>query len=155
MNLYIINIIYKMSNNTNGEWTTVDSKKKTHSKNGSQESSNNIEQHYEHQNWSSTVIHGKSSKPGPTQTKKTYSEEAIRLAKIENDEPVKQRILTIEARQELIKGRVAKGLNQEKLANALCIPANLYKDYENGKTIPAPNILSKINNFLGTKVKLT
>ena len=143
-----------MSDNVNGEWTTVDSKKKTHSKNGSQES-NNIEQHYEHQNWASTVIHGKTSKPGPTQQKHTMSEQAIRLAKIANDEPVKQRILTIESRQDLIKGRVAKGLNQEKLANALCIPANLYKDYENGKAIPPPNILSKINNFLGTKVKLT
>ncbi len=137
------------------EWTTVDSKKKTHSKNGSQESNKNIEPQYEHQNWAATVIHGKSSKPGPTQTKKTYSEEAIRLAKIENDEPVKQKILTIESRQELIKGRVAKGLNQEKLANALCIPANLYKDIENGKVVPQSAVLSKINNFLGTKVKLT
>jgi hypothetical protein len=87
--------------------------------------------------------------------KKGNNAEAIRLAKLDNaEEPLKQKILSMGSRQELIKARVAKGLNQEKLANALSIQTTLYKDIENGKTIPAQNILSKINNFLGTKVKL-
>ena len=45
-------------------------------------------------------------------------------------------------------------MNQEKLANALSIQASLYKDIENGKTNPNQSMLSKINSFLGTKVKL-
>jgi ribosome-binding protein aMBF1 (putative translation factor) len=33
--------------------------------------------------------------------------------------------------------------------------ANLYKDIENGKTIPQQNVLNKINRFLGTTAKLS
>ena len=54
-----------------------------------------------------------------------------------------------------IKGLKTLKSVDEKLAQALAIPANLYKDIENGKTIPQQNVLSKINSFLGTKVKLT
>jgi len=87
--------------------------------------------------------------------KKTHNEEAARLAKLDSaEEPLKQKTLSIGSRQELIKARVEKGLNQEKLANALSIQATLYKDIENGKTNPNQSMLSKINNFLGTKVRL-
>jgi hypothetical protein len=77
------------------------------------------------------------------------------MQKLEAGEPIKLKSLSIEARQDLIKGRVAKGLNQEKLALSLAIPANLYKDIENGKTIPQQNVLNKINRYLGTTVKLS
>ena len=132
-----------MSDNDN--WTTVSSKKAL---------PKNTTPGFEHQNWDNVVINKKPS-PNSNQTKKNINPEAIRLAKLDNNDFVKLKSLSIDARQELVKGRVAKGFNQEKLAQALAIPANLYKDIENGKTIPQQNILSKINNFLGTKVKLT
>jgi len=143
-----------MSDN-NDDWTTVSNKKEK--KDPSQGIPKNAVSGFEHQNWDTTIIHGKSStSTGPKQiVHKNVNPEAIRLAKLENDETIKLKSLSLDARQELVKGRVAKGLNQEKLANALSMPANLYKDIENGKTIPQQNILSKINFFLGTKAKLT
>jgi hypothetical protein len=132
-----------MSDNDN--WTTVSSKKAL---------PKNTTPGFEHQNWDNVVINKKPS-PNSNQTKKNINPEAIRLAKLDNNDFVKLKSLSIDARQELVKARVAKGFNQEKLAQALAIPANLYKDIENGKTIPQQNVLSKINSFLGTKVKLT
>jgi len=131
----------------NDEWSTVSSKKKAPPKNSVSG--------FEHQNWEPTIVHGKPKTTTTQVNKVKPNPEAIRLAKLENDEPVKIKTLSNDARQELIKGRVAKGLNQEKLAQSINIQANLYKDIENGKVVPTPNLLNKINNFLGTKAKLT
>ena len=135
----------------NNEWETVN-KKKAQPKN---DRINN-----DHQNWEPVIIHGKNAGSNTNGSKqiipKSINPEAIKMAKLANtDDIIKLKTLSIDARQELFKGRVTKGYNQEKLAQALCIPANLYKDIENGKTIPQQNILTKINNFLGTKAKLT
>jgi len=141
-----------MSNDEN-EWTTVVSKKKVAPKIENAPVNPNVIQ-----DWDRVIIHGKSA---PSNAKKiiaprvNLTPEAIKMQKLEAGEPIKIKSLSIESRQDLIKGRVAKGLNQEKLALSLAMPANLYKDIENGKTIPQQNVLSKINSFLGTKVKLT
>jgi len=142
-----------MSNDEN-EWTTVVTKKRQPSKNENAPVNPNAIQ-----DWDRVIIHGKSA-PSSTIKKaivprQNLSSEAIKMQKIEAGEIIKPKILSIDARQELIKGRVAKGYNQEKLAHALAMPANLYKDIENGKTIPQINVLNKINNFLETKAKLT
>lgn len=133
---------------SDNEWTTVTSKKQAPPK--------NTVSGFEHQNWDKTVIHGKpSTTTQKTTVRKNMDPEAIRLAKLANDEPVKIKSLSISDRQEIIKGRVAKGFNQDKFAQELCIPSNLYKDIENGKSIPSQVLLNKINYSLGTKVKLT
>jgi ribosome-binding protein aMBF1 (putative translation factor) len=142
-----------MSNDEN-EWTTVVSKKKVAPKNENAPANPNVMQ-----DWDKVVIHGKSA-PSSTIKKAiapriNLTPEAIKIQKIEAGEIIKPKILSLDARQELIKGRVAKGYNQEKLAQALAMPANLYKDIENGKTVPQHNILNKINNFLGTRAKLS
>ena len=144
-----------MSNDQNeNEWTTVVTKKRHPPKNENAPVNPNAIQ-----DWDRVIIHGKSA-PSSTIKKAiapriNLSPEAIKMQKIESGEIIKPKILSIDARQELIKGRVAKGYNQEKLAQALAMPANLYKDIENGKAIPQHNILNKINNFLGTKAKLS
>jgi hypothetical protein len=139
-----------MSDNNDNEWQTVNKKKAP---------SKNDHVTFDHQNWETTIIHGKNAATttGPKQiVNKNVNPEAIKMAKIANsDDIIKLKNLSIDARQELVKGRVAKGYNQEKLAQALCIPVNLYKDIENGKTIPQQNVLTKINIFLGTRAKLT
>jgi len=141
-----------MENDDEGGWTKVVSKKKTVPKNENASINPTVVQ-----DWDRVVIHGK-----PTHTIKkaaaprvNFTPDAVKMQKLDAGEIVKPKILSIESRQELIKGRVAKGLNQEKVAQALAIPANLYKDIENGKTIPQYNILNKINSFLGTHAKLT
>ena len=138
-----------MSNNEN-DWETVVTKKKVNVKNEPVVTS--------HQNWDPVVIHGKNAKPVSGQKKVPVinnNPEIAKLRKLDGDEIVKLKSLSNESRQELIQMRVAKGYNQEKLAQALAMPVNLYKDIENGKTTPQHNVLMKINNFLGTKVKLT
>jgi ribosome-binding protein aMBF1 (putative translation factor) len=111
------------------------------------------------QDWNKVVINGTAAKSTIphryTNPNVNISPEAIKMRKIEEGEITKLKCLSIDARQELIKARVEKKYNQEKLAQALSMPANLYKDIENGKTIPQQNILSKINHFLGTHAKLT
>jgi len=55
----------------------------------------------------------------------------------------------------MISMRAAKGVKQDQVAQALSMPHNLYKDIENGKTIPTQQQLNKINNYLKTNIKLT
>jgi ribosome-binding protein aMBF1 (putative translation factor) len=139
--------------NDESEWTTVVTKKKQPPKNENAAVNPNAIQ-----DWDRVIIHGKSA---PSNAKKiiaprvNLTPDAIKMQKIEAGEIIKPKILSIDARQELIKGRVAKGFNQEKLAQALAMPANLYKDIENGKAIPQINVLNKINRFLGTTAKLS
>ena len=136
--------------NPEEEWSTVINKKKSTPKN-----EKNITVM---QDWDKVVIKGGASKTIPpryTNPVVNISPEAIKMKKIEEGEITKLKCLSIESRQELIKARVEKKYTQEKFAQALAMPANLYKDIENGKTIPQQNILSKINRFLGTNAKLT
>ena len=138
--------------NPEEEWNTVVNKKK----NAPSKADKNVTVL---QDWDKVIIHGgaaKSTIPHRyTNPNVNISPEAIKMKKIEEGEIIKLKCLSMDARQELIKARVEKKLNQEKLAQALCIPANLYKDIENGKTIPQQNVLSKINRYLGTHAKLT
>lgn len=158
-------------NNDNSGWTTVVTKKKPTGvkKEGTgvgalsaNQTTNFVHTNTDHQQWEPTIIRANNShtntrtKTGPRViVPRTNTAEAALMQKLDSNEIVKLKSLSMEARQELVTRRVAKGLNQEKLAQALCIPANLYKDIENGKTTPQQNVLSKINNFLGCRVKLT
>jgi ribosome-binding protein aMBF1 (putative translation factor) len=128
------------------EWTTVNSKKHAPPKN---ERNQTVMQ-----NWEPVVLKN-VKKTNVATTKPNISQQEIINRKLENDEPIKVKSLSNESRQELIKARVAKNMNQDKVAQALAIQSNIYKNIENGKTIPPPGLLSKINNLLGTKVKLT
>ena len=58
-------------------------------------------------------------------------------------------------RQIMISMRAAKGLKQDELAQALAMPASVYKNIENGKAIPTPQQLNKINNYLKINLKLS
>ena len=111
------------------------------------------------QDWDKVIIHGtaaKSTVPARyTNPKVNINPEAIKMKKLEEGEITRLKCLSIEARQEIIKARAEKKLTQDKVAQALSMPANLYKDIENGKTIPQQNILTRINYFLGTHAKLS
>ena len=156
-------------NNDNSGWTTVVTKKKptgvkkeSNAPLGASQTTSFINTNTDHQHWEPTIIRSNNSSSntrsntGPRViVPRNNTADAALIQKLDSNEIVKLKSLSMEARQELVTRRVAKGLNQEKLAQALCIPANLYKDIENGKTTPQQNVLSKINNFLGCRVKLT
>ena len=50
----------------------------------------------------------------------------------------------------LQKARTAKGLNQTQLAQKLSVKVNVINDYENGKVIPNPQVISQLNRALDT-----
>ncbi len=110
----------------------------------------------DHQDWKSVTIHGAPKILNKVPTKVLPNPSNSHLKKIEAaTEAGKLKQLDIGSRQLLIGGRTAKGLKQDQVAQALCMPANLYKDIENGKTIPTQQQLTKINNFLKTNAKLS
>jgi len=49
----------------------------------------------------------------------------------------------------LQQARVKKGWKQEQLAQALNINKNIINQYESGKAIPDPSLISKMNRILG------
>lgn len=112
---------------------------------------------FNHQDWNNLVIHGKSKTLNQPKTiiPKT-TQQSIQLKKIEESNDVgKLKELHLGDRQIIISSRAARGLKQDQIAQALSMPANLYKDIENGKTIPTQQHLNKINNYLKINVKLS
>jgi ribosome-binding protein aMBF1 (putative translation factor) len=110
------------------------------------------------QDWEVVTI--RSSKPKSTTTDNSngLSQESKdnlnRVHKLESADVVKFKKLDAESRQTLIRARVAKGMKQDQLAHAINMPANIYKSYENGNSIPTQADLNKINNYLKTNLKL-
>ena len=104
---------------------------------------------YDHQNWEKLVIHGTSKILNQSKSvvpKTTHA--ASQLKKLDELIDVgKLKELQLSDRQLLISSRVARKLKQDQLAQALSMPANLYKDIENGKSIPSQQHLNKINNY--------
>jgi len=111
----------------------------------------------DHQDWNNVVIHGKPKQLNQAKViQPRISQEANHMRKIEESTEVgKLKQLSNADRQLLISSRAARKLTQVQVAQALAMHVNLYKDIENGKTIPNQQQLSKINNYLKINVKLT
>lgn len=110
-----------------------------------------------HQDWDPVIIH---TKPKPvsrsTPVSKQNATGTKHIKELENaTEASKPKELSIPDRQIIISMRAAKGLKQDQLAQALAMPASLYKNIENGKITPTQQQLNKINNYLKCNVKLT
>ena len=117
-------------------------------------------QNVNNQDWEKIIIHGKSANINQHKMKTPpipkVSTQAIQMKKIEESTEIgKLKELHLGDRQIIISMRAAKGLKQDQIAQALSMPANLYKDIENGKTIPTQQQLNKINNYLKVNVKLS
>jgi ribosome-binding protein aMBF1 (putative translation factor) len=111
---------------------------------------------FSHQDWNKIIIGGASKKSNTTNVKPQITQEAKQLKSIENSSEIgKLREINLGDRQIMISMRAAKGLKQDQVAQALSMPHNLYKDIENGKTVPSQQQLNKINNYLKTSIKLT
>jgi putative transcription factor len=53
----------------------------------------------------------------------------------------------------IAQARCEKKLTQKELAFKLSLPVKIIQEYENGKAIPNPIILNKIESILGTRVR--
>lgn len=83
------------------------------------------------------------------------SAEAIRLAKIANDEEVKRpKVLSKESRQAMMQLRAAQKWTQRDLDMRCSFPANTVRDIEAGKVSPTAGQLSRLNQILKTGLKL-
>jgi ribosome-binding protein aMBF1 (putative translation factor) len=110
---------------------------------------------FSHQDWDKIIIKRTPKKNHTSNVKPQITHEAKQLKNIENSSEIgKLKHIQLEDRQTMISMRVAKGLKQDQIAQALSMPHNLYKDIENGKTIPSQQQLNKINNYLKTNIKL-
>ncbi|KAK8818452.1 multiprotein bridging factor type [Blastocystis sp. ATCC 50177/Nand II] len=56
-------------------------------------------------------------------------------------------------RLRLQKARTEKKLSQKELAMKLNVQASVIQDYESGKIIPNPNLISKMERILGVKLR--
>jgi ribosome-binding protein aMBF1 (putative translation factor) len=107
-----------------------------------------------HQDWDPVVIHTKSKPISKSALQNAVGSKHIK--ELENaTEASKPKELSISDRQIIISMRAAKGLKQDQLAQALAMPASLYKNIENGKITPTQQQLNKINNYLRCNIKLT
>ena len=105
-----------------------------------------------HQDWEPVIISNNKHNP----VKKQVHIGVQQINALENATEVgKLKELSIPDRQIMISMRAAKGLKQDQLSQALSMPVNIYKNIENGKTIPNQQQLNKINNYLKINLKLT
>jgi ribosome-binding protein aMBF1 (putative translation factor) len=110
------------------------------------------------QDWEPIQIHGKSLTIKPIINKVQNKIPVISKQYKEIDQASdagKLKQLQLEDRQTMISMRTNKKLKQDQIAGILSMPVNLYKDIENGKTIPTQQQLQRINNYLKINLKLS
>ena len=105
------------------------------------------------QDWA-VVTYGKRKNFAVPEPKVSHA--VSNASKIANSEDsVKLKELSLEARQTMIRQRVALGMTQLQL-NQLCrLPANTIRDAEAGKQTPSQGQLSIINRSLKTNLRLS
>ncbi|MEW5299275.1 MAG: hypothetical protein WDW38_003370 [Sanguina aurantia] len=89
-----------------------------------------------------------SNRPGTTTTS---GKSAIKLD--EETEDFHHDRVSSELKIQLVQARTAKKLTQAQLAQAINEKPNVINEYESGRAIPNPQILSKLSRVLGVILK--
>ena len=105
------------------------------------------------QDWNPVNIgHGATKRPGsnspPNQPKKIVNNTGNKVKVDEETGEVRLVTVDKEFSQQIIKARVAKGMNQQQLATALSLDVTIIKSYENGTGKHNGPIISKIKSYL-------
>ena len=115
----------------------------------------------DHQDWTPTVLrNGKvmqARKAAEQAAKPKMTAEAIRLAKLANDEEgsVKRaKVLSAESRQMMMRLRAEQKWTQRDLDMRCSFPANTIRDIESGKIAPSSGQLNTLNRLLKVGLKL-
>lgn len=115
----------------------------------------------DHQDWSPTVIRNAlyAKKSAEHAKKPTMSSEAIRLAKLANNEEgvgvsKRPKVLSVESRQTMMRLRADQTWSQRDLDMRCSFPAHTIRDLENGKLPPSTTQLNIVNRVLKTGLKL-
>lgn len=115
----------------------------------------------DNQDWTPTILrNGKvmqARKAAEQAAKPKMSAEAIRLAKLANNEDgvVKRaKTLSIESRQSMMRLRAEQKWSQKDLDMRCSFPANTINGIESGKIAPSSGQLNTLNRVLKTGLKL-
>lgn len=115
----------------------------------------------DHQDWNPTIVRNakvlQAKKAAEQAAKPKISAEAIRLAKLANDEEgsmKRAKVLTAESKQAMMRLRAEQKLTQRDLDMRCSFPANTIRDIENGKLAPSSMQLNIINRILKVALKL-
>ena len=111
-----------------------------------------MEQHFntlDHQDWKTIII--KKPKENVKNSKKKInndSQKKISVEKKAEEGDLKQKKITLELRQEIMKARTSKSLTQKQLASSINLPLQIISDIESGKALYNPQHISKIKRYL-------
>lgn len=112
----------------------------------------------DHQNWEPHVLHKTTAQiralSGKKEIVERKSTEAQRLAKVENEEYTKPKMLTSESRQELLQARLALKLTQQQLDQKCSFPPHTINHLEANKRAPSTRELQMLNRVLKCGLKL-
>jgi DNA-binding transcriptional regulator YiaG len=115
----------------------------------------------EHQNWDPQVIRKSADqlkadalRHGRRELVERKSNEGIRLAKIEQQEYGKPKMLSHESRQELVQRRLAEKLTQQQLDQRCSFPSHTVRDLEANKRAPTQKELQTLNRVLKCGLRL-
>ena len=110
-----------------------------------------------HQDWNTVTI-GKVTKTNEnTQTPKPHVSKpstGIKVEKVvdpDGELDTRPVMITHTLSQQIQQARVAKGMTQKELANAISIPVSVINEYERGDAIHNINYITKIKNYLGIR----
>ncbi len=109
------------------------------------------------QDWDPVVLRSKNPSVGASQRVSVprKSTEAIRLAKLDNnDEMKKPKTLTSESRQALVAARVALKKTQAEMDAQCAFPKNTFREIEAGRLTPVGAMLNRINRDLKISLRL-
>ena len=116
-----------------------------------------VQHRMEHQNWEPQIIRKPASQIRATGKKEIVerrSDEAIRLAKLDQAEYTKPKMLTPASRQELLQKRLAEKLTQQQLDQRCSFPPHTVRDLEANKRAPTSKELQTLNRVLKCGLKL-
>ncbi len=100
------------------------------------------------------VISNGSKKNDPSKTPLFVSQGAsVEYKNVISDDPEPIRKPSHTFKMSLQQARMGKKLTQKQLASMLNINEHDIKKFENGLVFPPPQLLSRINSILGTKLK--
>lgn len=115
----------------------------------------------DHQDWNPTILrNGKvmqAKKAAEQAAKPKLSAEAIRLAKLANNEDggiKRPKVLSSESRQAMMLLRAEQKWTQKDLDGRCSFPANTIRELESGRLAPSSSQLNIINRIFKTGFKL-
>uniref|UniRef100_A0A061S242 Putative transcription factor n=1 Tax=Tetraselmis sp. GSL018 TaxID=582737 RepID=A0A061S242_9CHLO len=84
----------------------------------------------------------------------TNTKSGLNAAKLEREtEELAHEKVSTELKKQIQQARLAKKMTQAQLAQAINEKPSVINDYESGKAIPNPQILSKMSRVLGVTLK--